>query len=156
MTVDPKPFMRIPHSKSGLNTLITLELQGAADTRVLVKNVQALIRSRITPLHADFDRVNMDRKIQVMIRYVEASRAGVKQDGGVLDFVHREVVVEVSLPGQHSGSIRSGYFHSGIGDSVHVRDSAANAAWEPMIWHEDCPHRRHQGRRRDAGCCGWR
>src|SRR5690349_12777715 len=62
VAVDPKPFMRILHSKSGLNTLITLKVDGGADTRVLVKNVQL---DPITHhlLHADFYRVNMDRKI---------------------------------------------------------------------------------------------
>ena len=63
VSLDPKPFMRILHSKSGLNTLITLKLQGTADARVLVKNVQL---DPIThhPLHADLYRVNMDRKIK--------------------------------------------------------------------------------------------
>ena len=34
--VDPKPFMRILHSSSGLNTLITLKVPGEGDARVLV------------------------------------------------------------------------------------------------------------------------
>ena len=131
VTVDPKPFMRILHSKSGLNTLITLKLQGTADTRVLVKNVQL---DPITnhPLHADFYRVNMDRKIQVTVPVMlKGESRGVKQDGGVLDFVHREIVVEV-LPGNIPDSIEVDVSDLGIGDSVHVRDLAANAAWEPI------------------------
>jgi large subunit ribosomal protein L25 len=131
VTVDPKPFMRILHSKSGLNTLITLKLQGTADTRVLVKNVQL---DPITnhPLHADFYRVNMDRKIQVTVPILlKGESRGVKQDGGVLDFVHREIVVE-TLPGNIPDSIEVDISDLGIGDSVHVRDLAANAAWEPL------------------------
>src|SRR5688572_8840138 len=131
VTVDPKPFMRILHSKSGLNTLITLKLQGTADTRVLVKNVQL---DPIThhPLHADFYRVNMDRKIQVTVPILlKGESRGVKQDGGVLDFVHREIEVEV-LPGNIPDSIEVDVTELGIGDSVHVRDLAANAAWEPI------------------------
>jgi large subunit ribosomal protein L25 len=131
VTVDPKPFMRILHSKSGLNTLITLKLQGTADTRVLVKNVQL---DPIThhPLHADFYRVNMDRKIQVTVPILlKGDSRGVKQDGGVLDFVHREIVVEV-LPANIPDSIEVDVTDLGIGDSVHVRDLAANAAWTPI------------------------
>ena len=131
VTVDPKPFMRILHSKSGLNTLITLKLQGTSDTRVLVKNVQL---DPIThhPLHADFYRVNMDRKIQVTVPILlKGESRGVKQDGGVLDFVHREIEVEV-LPGNIPDSIEVDVTDLGIGDSVHVRDLAANAAWEPI------------------------
>src|SRR5262245_35738682 len=61
--VDPKPFLRILHSKSGLNTLITLKVSGESDARVLVKEVQ-LDPVTHAPLHADFYRVNMDRRIR--------------------------------------------------------------------------------------------
>jgi large subunit ribosomal protein L25 len=130
ITVDPKPFMRILHSASGLNTLISLKLDGA-DARVLVKNVQL---DPIThhPLHADFFRVNMDRKIQVTVPiHLTGESRGVKQDGGVLDFVHREIEVEV-LPANIPDSIVVDVTDLGIGDSVHVRDLAANAGWEPI------------------------
>ena len=130
VAVDPKPLMRILHSASGLNTLISLKLQGA-DARVLVKNVQL---DPIThfPLHADFYRVNMDRKIQVTVPVVlRGESRGVKQDGGVLDFVHREIEVEV-LPANIPDSIEVDVSDLGIGDSVHVRDVASNAAWSPI------------------------
>ncbi|HUQ89872.1 MAG TPA: 50S ribosomal protein L25 [Vicinamibacterales bacterium] len=131
VSFDPKPFMRILHSKSGLNTLITLKLQGVADTRVLVKNVQL---DPIThhPLHADLFRVNMDRKITVTVPILlKGESRGVKQDGGVLDFVHREIELEV-LPADIPDSIEVDISDLGIGDSVHVRDLAANASWTPI------------------------
>ena len=131
VTVDPKPFMRILHSKSGLNTLITLKVQDGTDARVLVKNVQL---DPITHhlLHADFFRVNMDRKINVTVPILLKGEArGVKQDGGVLDFVHREIEVEV-LPANIPDSIEVDVTDLGIGDAVHVRDLAANAAWTPI------------------------
>ena len=131
VSVDPKPLMRILHSASGLNTLISLKLQGGGDARVLVKNVQL---DPITHhlLHADFYRVNMDRKIQVTVPItLRGESRGVKQDGGVLDFVHREIEVEV-LPANIPDSIEVDVTELGIGDSVHVRDLAANAAWEPI------------------------
>lgn len=130
VAVDPKPLMRILHSKSGLNTLINLKLDGG-DSRVLVKEVQL---DPIThfPLHADFYRVNMDRKITVTVPItLQGESRGVKQDGGVLDFVHREIDVEV-LPANIPDSIVVDISNLGIGDSVHVRDLAANAAWEPI------------------------
>jgi large subunit ribosomal protein L25 len=131
VAVDPKPFMRILHSASGLNTLITLKVQGGNDARVLVKNVQ-LDPITHKPLHADFYRVNMDRKIQVTVPVVLRGDArGVKQDGGVLDFVHREIEIEV-LPANIPDSIEIDVTDLGIGDSVHVRDVASNAAWTPV------------------------
>jgi len=84
------------------------------------------------PLHADFYRVNMDRKIQVTVPVVlRGESRGVKQDGGVLDFVHREIEVEV-LPANIPDSIEVNVSDLGIGDSVHVRDVASNAAWTPI------------------------
>ena len=37
VSVDPKPFLRILHSASGFNTLITLKIDGGGDARVLAK-----------------------------------------------------------------------------------------------------------------------
>ena len=131
VAVDPKPLMRILHSASGLNTLISLKLAGGGDARVLVKNVQL---DPIThhPLHADFYRVNMDRKITVTVPVIlKGESRGVKQDGGVLDFVHREIEVE-TLPANIPDSIPVDISELGIGDSIHVRDLAANAAWTPL------------------------
>ena len=131
VAVDPKPFMRILHSASGLNTLINLKVQGGTDARVLVKNVQLDPISN-HPLHADFYRVNMDRKITVTVPVVlRGESRGVKQDGGVLDFVHREIEVEV-LTANIPDSIEVDVTELGIGDSVHVRDVATNAAWTPI------------------------
>jgi large subunit ribosomal protein L25 len=131
VAVDPKPFMRILHSKSGLNTLITLKMQDGADTRVLVKNVQ-LDPITHNLLHADFYRVNMDRKIQVTVPIaLKGESRGVKVDGGVLDFVHREIEIEV-LPANIPDSIEIDVTNLGVGDAVHVRDLAADAAWSPV------------------------
>ena len=131
VAVDPKPFMRILHSASGFNTLITLKVQGGANARVLVKNVQLDPISH-HPLHADFYRVNMDRKIRVTVPVLlRGDSRGVKQDGGVLDFVHREIEVEV-LPANIPDSIEVDVTDLGIGDSVHVRDLTANADWTPI------------------------
>ena len=131
VSVDPKPFLRILHSASGFNTLITLKVEGGGDARVLAKNVQL---DPITnhPLHADFYRVNMDRKIKVTVPVtLKGESRGVKIDGGVLDFVHREIEMEV-LPSNIPDSIDVDITNLGIGDSVHVRDFAADAAWTPV------------------------
>jgi large subunit ribosomal protein L25 len=131
VAVDPKPLMRILHSASGLNTLINLKLAGGGESRVLVKNVQFDPLSN-HPLHADFYRVNMDRRITVTVPVVlKGESRGVKQDGGVLDFVHREIEVE-TLPANIPDSIEVDVTELGIGDSIHVRDVASNAAWTPI------------------------
>jgi large subunit ribosomal protein L25 len=131
VSVDPKPFLKILHSASGFNTLITLKVEGGSAARVLAKNVQL---DPITHhlLHADFFRVNMDKKIKVTVPIaLKGDARGVKVDGGVLDFVHREIEVEV-LPANIPDSITIDITDLGIGDAIHVRDLAADAGWTPV------------------------
>ena len=131
VSVDPKSFMRIIHSKSGMNTLITLKVPGETDSRVLVKAVQLDPISN-HPLHADFYRVNMDRKLQVTVPIVlKGEPRGVKVDGGVLDFLHREIVVEC-LPTQIPNSIEVDVTALNLNDSIHLRDLVGDATWTPV------------------------
>src|SRR5262245_14618256 len=66
ISVEPKALLKILHSESGANTLISLKLAGAGDTRVLVKEYQL---DPITHqlLHADFHRIAMDRLLQITV-----------------------------------------------------------------------------------------
>src|SRR6185436_9881991 len=100
ISVDPKMLSRILHSESGVNSLIALEGNSGAgkDTRVLVKEYQ------LDPidhhlLHADFYHVAMDKMLTVTVPIVlKGEPKGVKQQGGVVDFVNRELEIE-TLPG---------------------------------------------------------
>jgi large subunit ribosomal protein L25 len=74
----------------------------------------------------------MDKKIKVTVPITLTGEArGVKQDGGILDFVHREIEVEV-LPAEIPNSIEVDVTDLGVGGAIHVRDVAANAAWTPV------------------------
>src|SRR5438067_2779349 len=66
IAVDPKPLTRILQTELGANTLITLNLPGGGDARVLVKEYQY---DPVTHqlLHADFYRVAMDKAIRVNV-----------------------------------------------------------------------------------------
>ena len=129
--VDPTPFIRIMRSSSGLNTLITLKVAGEADARVLVKDVQ-LDPVTSHPLHADFYRVNMDRRIRVTVPLsIRGEARGVKVDGGVLDFVMREIEIE-TLPAEIPNVIELDVADLGIGDAVYLRQVAENVAWKPV------------------------
>src|SRR4051812_26122928 len=87
ISVPPKALSKILHSDSGQNTLIALKLEGAGDTRVLVKDFQ-LDPVTHEILHADFYRVAMDRVLQVTIPVtVHGEPKGVKQQGGIVEFI---------------------------------------------------------------------
>ena len=93
VAVDPKEVLRILHSESGANTLINLKLDGG-ESRVMVRDYQL---DPITHqlLHADFYQLAMDKAITVPVPVViKGEPIGVKQQGGLLDFVTREIQVQ--------------------------------------------------------------
>src|SRR5258708_7149165 len=53
IAVDPRALLRILHSESGANTLISLKLAGGGDARVLIKEYQLDPVTHLV-LHADF------------------------------------------------------------------------------------------------------
>ena len=131
IAVDPKALLKILHSESGANTLISLKLAGGGDTRVLVKEYQL---DPITHhvLHADFYRIAMDRVIQVTVPItVRGEAPGVKQQGGILEFVHREIEVEC-LPGDIPEHIEVNVGDLMLHQGVRVRDVQTNAKWKSL------------------------
>jgi large subunit ribosomal protein L25 len=130
IAVDPKPLLKILHSEAGANTLISLKLDGV-DTKVLVKDFQ-LDPITHQVLHADFYRVAMDRTIEVTIPVVVKGDArGVKLQGGLLEFVRREVEIEC-LPSEIPEHIEIDVTELMVGQGIRVRDVVANAKWKPV------------------------
>jgi len=128
ITVDPKALSRILHSESGANTIISLQLEGDADTQVLVKEYQLDPVTRDL-LHADFYRVAMDKVIIVTVPVVLKGEArGVKQQGGVLDFVTRQIEVE-TLPTEIPERIEVDVTELVINEGVRLRDVAGGQRW---------------------------
>jgi large subunit ribosomal protein L25 len=131
IAVDPKVLSKILRTELGANTLIQLKLDGAGDARVLVKEYQ------IDPvthqlLHADFYRVAMDKVIRVTVTVVPRGEPkGVKQQGGVLDIVHRQLEIEC-LPADIPEHIEVDVAEMMVGQSVRVRDVATNAKWKAI------------------------
>jgi large subunit ribosomal protein L25 len=131
VAVDPKPLLRILHSESGLNTLITLKVDGEGDARVLVKEFQ-LDPVTHNLLHADFYRVNMDRRITVTVPIVfKGEPRGVKVEGGVLELLHREIELE-TLPAEIPDAIEVDVHDLGLNQAIFVRDVATNVKWTPI------------------------
>ena len=125
ITVDPKALSRILHSESGANTLISMKLAGTTDARVLVKEYQLdPVTHQI--LHADFYRIAMDRVLRLTVPVtVKGEAPGVKQQSGILEFVHRIVEVEclpADIPEHIEVNVGELMLHQGI----RVRDVPAN------------------------------
>ena len=132
LAVDPKQLLHILHSESGVNTLIKLKVEGAAgDTHVLVKEYQLHpVTQHI--LHADFYRVAMDKVTRVTVPvHLTGEAKGVKADGGIVDFVHREVVVEC-LPADIPKHIVVDVTELMLHDGVRVRDLVTDGKWKAV------------------------
>jgi large subunit ribosomal protein L25 len=130
ISVEPKALLKILHSESGVNTLISLKL-GGADSKVLVKEYQ-LDPVTHQVLHADFYRVAMDRLLTVMIPVVvKGTPQGVKQQGGLLEFIRREIEIEcfpADIPEHVEIDVSDLMLHQG----VRVRDLPAAAKWKAI------------------------
>jgi large subunit ribosomal protein L25 len=130
VSVDPKAVMRILHSDSGANTLINLKLDGS-ETRVMLREYQL---DPVTHhlLHADFYELAMDKAITVSVPVqVKGEASGVKQQGGLLDFVTREIEVEclpTDIPDQIDIDVSELLLHQ----AIRVRDLPAHPKWKAV------------------------
>jgi len=130
ISVSPKELLRILHSESGANTLITLRL-GGDSWRVMVKDYQL---DPVTHhlLHADFYRVAMDKTLRVTVPIVLRGEApGVKQQGGLLDFVNREIEVEC-LPADIPEHIEVDVSALMLNQALRLRDVVESVKWKPV------------------------
>ncbi len=130
VAVDPKALLRILHSDSGANTLITLKLDGG-QSRVMVKEYQL---DPITHhlLHADFYQLAMDKAITVTVPIVvKGEPKGVKLQGGLLDFVTRDIQV-LCLPTDIPEHIDVDVSEMMLHESIRVRELAVDPKWKAV------------------------
>jgi large subunit ribosomal protein L25 len=94
VTVDPRHVLRILHSETGHNTIFDLNLNGGERTKAMIVDWQyEPIKGSL--LHIDLKRIAMDKVLKVNVPIVlKGEAAGVKQDGGILEQILREVEIE--------------------------------------------------------------
>jgi large subunit ribosomal protein L25 len=130
VAVDPKELFRILHSDSGANTLISLRLDGG-DTRVMLKEYQ-LDPVTHQLVHADFYQLAMDRAITVTVPIVlKGEPKGVKLQGGLLDFVTRDIQVQC-LPTDIPEHVDVDVSELMLNGAIRLRDVAPDPKWKPV------------------------
>jgi large subunit ribosomal protein L25 len=94
VALDPKDLIRILRSQAGANTIFDLEVKGSkGKENVMVKDYQ-LEPVEHELLHADLIRVAMDHALTVTVPIeLVGTAVGVKQEGGIMDFVTRAIEV---------------------------------------------------------------
>ena len=97
VSVDPRQVSRILHSVTGHNTVFDLAVDGERTKAMIVDWQYEPIKGSL--LHIDVKRIAMDQKLRVNVPVeLVGEPAGVKQQGGILEQITREVEVEC-LPG---------------------------------------------------------
>jgi large subunit ribosomal protein L25 len=122
IAVDPKQINRILHSESGHNTIIDVTLDGEQAKAMIVDWQNEPIKGHL--LHVDLKRIAMDKLLQISVPIqLRGEAQGVKTQGGVLDFVLREIEIEC-LPGDIPGHIECDVSELVFGQGIRVADLA--------------------------------
>src|SRR6185437_15911611 len=124
--VDPKQIARILHSDAGHNSIFDLEISGANNSGE-GKSKAMIVDWQYEPikgalLHIDLKRIALDKviRVEVPIQLVGIA-TGVKNQGGILDQVMREIEVEC-LPGDIPSHIDVDVTNMSFGDVLRVSD----------------------------------
>jgi large subunit ribosomal protein L25 len=121
VTVDPRLVTRILHSESGHNTIFDLTVQGETLVKAMIVDWQhEPIKGRL--LHADFKRIAMDKAMRVSVPVLLSGvPAGVKNEGGVLDQIMREVEIEC-LPADIPDHLDVDVTELALNGAIHISD----------------------------------
>lgn len=94
VSVQPKQLLKILHSRAGQNTIFRLQTNGGDGTPVIIADWQNdPIRGNL--LHVDLKRIDMTQRITVKVPvHIHGEPRGVKQQGGLLEIVTREIEIE--------------------------------------------------------------
>lgn len=122
LAVDALELEKLIASINVENTLIDLKIEGAKKaTPALIREVQ-YHPARPQILHLDLYQVHAGEKIHLEIPVrIHGTPRGVREDGGVLQEVLRDIHVEC-LPSDIPQGVDLEVGEMGIGDTIHVRD----------------------------------
>jgi len=120
VAVSPHEIATILRSAAGSNTLFDLDL-GGSKRKVILKEFQMEpIKGKL--IHADFYEVALDRTLEVKVHIeLHGTPVGVKTQGGILDFVTRELEIEC-LPMDIPEKIEVDVSHLELGKHLRVSD----------------------------------
>ena len=94
LSVDPRVVDKVLHSEAGHNAVFTLAIKGHGKTPAMIRDWQ-LDPVKGMLLHVDFLRIALDTRLKVKVPVeIHGEPIGVKQQGGILEIVQREIEVE--------------------------------------------------------------
>ncbi len=136
ISLDPQIVQGILHSETGRNSIFSIKVDGKKRDNTMVKDYQ-LDPVHGELIHVDFIQIAMDQilTLEVNIEIIGEAK-GVKIDGGIMDFVTREIEVEC-LPKDIPESITVDVTELEINDYIRVSnlevDSKVKILTDPEV-----------------------
>lgn len=122
LMLDRKDIVKILSSKSGEHALINLQIGEDSERLAIIRDYQLdPIKGEI--LHADFFEISLEEKLKMTVPIIIIGKkpVGVKQKGGILQYIMRDVELE-GLPALIPERLEVDASALDVGDSIHVRD----------------------------------
>ncbi len=120
ISVDPRVVTRILNSETGHNTIFDLAMGGEKTKTMIVDWQYEPIKGKL--LHIDLKRIALDKVLKVSVPiFLVGEAAGVKQEGGIMEQMLREVEIEC-LPADIPSHIDADVSHLTFGKVLRVSD----------------------------------
>lgn len=122
LMVDHKEIVKVLSSESGEQALINIQIGDGSEKIAIIRDYQLdPINGEI--LHADFFEISLKEKIRMTVPVIIVGKepVGVKQKGGILQYITREVDIE-GLPTMIPEKLEVDASALDVGDSIHVSD----------------------------------
>jgi len=123
VSLNTNDFLKMMHGESHENMLFKVKIKGqkGKNPNVIIKEMQ-FDPVKGSLFHVDLFEVAMDEEIQVHVPLEAINEAvGVKEEGGLLDHVAREILVEC-LPEDFPDKIEVDVSSLHLGESIHIKD----------------------------------
>jgi len=130
VSVEARRIEEILRLGSGRNTIFTLSLGGGKDSRAVM--LRELQRDPVSErlVHVDFLRVDLTKTVHVHVPvHLVGTPEGVKNEGGVVDFVHRQVEV-ACLPSAIPDHLDVDISHLHINQNISVNELTTGEDFE--------------------------
>jgi len=115
--------LRVALHGHGSSTVLNLEIEGRGSTAVIVQDRQHdVVTKRL--IHVDLHAISLDEVVDARVPLVIVGAAPGVKEGGILDFVLREVAI-TALPTDIPDSIEVDVSSLNMFDTVHARDLKA-------------------------------
>jgi large subunit ribosomal protein L25 len=121
LSVNPRVIEKLLHSEAGRNAVFTLSIKGHGKASAMIRDWQVEpVKGQL--LHVDFLRIALDARLKVKVPVeVGGEAVGVKEQGGILELVQREIEVEC-LPGDIPDGLALDVTELTIGKGIRVGD----------------------------------